>query len=52
VEQTEVEATAQQGAITPGAKSDWRAAAGTVVEGSEDWQTGSAGAEAAAAAAG
>jgi len=52
VEPTEVAATAQQGAVTPGAQSDWRAAAETVVEGSEDWQMGNAGAAAAAAAAG
>jgi len=52
VEPTEVAATAQQGALTPGAQSDWRAAAETVAEGSEDWQMGNAGAAAAAAAAG
>ena len=49
----EVAATAQQGAVTPGAQSDWQAAAETVVEGSEDWQMmGNAGVEAVAAAAG
>ena len=32
VEPTEVAATAQQGAVTPGAKSDWRTAAKTHVE--------------------
>ena len=44
----EVAATAQQGAVTPVAHSNGRAAA----EGSEGWQMGNAGAEAAAAAAG
>jgi len=52
VEPTNVAATAQQGAVTPGAQSDRRAAAETVVEGSKDWQMGNAGAEAAVAAAG
>jgi len=50
---TEVAATAQQGAETPVSHSDGQAAAETVVEeGSEDWQMGNAGVEAAAAAAG
>ena len=49
VEPTEVAATAQQGAVTPGAQSNWRAAAATAVEGPKDWHTGNAGAEAAAA---
>ena len=44
----EVAATAQQGAVTPVAHSNGRAAA----EGSEGWQMGNAGAEAAAAAGG
>ena len=48
----EVAATAQQGAVTPGAQIDWQAAAETVVGGSEDWQMGNTGVEAAAAAAG
>jgi len=37
--------TAQQGAVTPVEHSDWRAAAETVMEGSEDWQMGNAGVE-------
>jgi len=48
----EVAATAQQGAVAPGAQIDWQAIAETVVEGSEDWQVGNAGVEAAAAVAG
>ena len=47
----EVVATAQQGAVAPGAYIDWQAAAETVVGCSEDWQMGKAGVEAAAAAA-
>ena len=48
----EVAATAQQGAVAPGAQIDWQEAAETVVEGSGDWKMGNAGVEAEAAAAG
>jgi len=47
---TEVAATAEQGAVTPVSHSDGRAAAETVVDGSENWQMGNAAAEKTAAA--